>query len=55
MKAWACISSFFLPLGVRALNRPLSERCRLCRFMTVLYYLEDTKEGGEWRGVVEKS
>eukprot|EP00730_Choanoeca_flexa_P007921 TRINITY_DN12415_c1_g1_i1.p1 TRINITY_DN12415_c1_g1~~TRINITY_DN12415_c1_g1_i1.p1 ORF type:complete len:348 (+),score=54.06 TRINITY_DN12415_c1_g1_i1:73-1116(+) len=32
--------------GVRALDRPLTERCRLCRYMTVLYYLVDTEEGG---------
>ena len=33
--------------GVDALKKPLDERCRLCRFMTVLYYLVDTEEGGE--------
>eukprot|EP00045_Choanoeca_perplexa_P002473 m.24630 g.24630 ORF g.24630 m.24630 type:complete len:353 (+) comp11537_c0_seq2:208-1266(+) len=32
--------------GVRALKKPLSHRCRLCRFMTVLYYLVDTEQGG---------
>ncbi len=32
--------------GVNALNRPLEERCALCRFITVLYFLDDTEEGG---------
>jgi len=32
--------------GVNALQGDLSQRCRLCRMMTVLYYLEDTEEGG---------
>ena len=33
--------------GVLALEGgKLEKRCRLCRFMTVLYYLEDTEEGG---------
>ncbi|EDQ88128.1 uncharacterized protein MONBRDRAFT_26710 [Monosiga brevicollis MX1] len=32
--------------GVRALERPLEKRCRLCRYMTVLYYLVDTEQGG---------
>eukprot|EP01147_Barroeca_monosierra_P002269 gene2269-5266_t len=32
--------------GISALNRPLENRCRLCRFMTILYYLVDTEEGG---------
>eukprot|EP00054_Salpingoeca_dolichothecata_P001543 m.19672 g.19672 ORF g.19672 m.19672 type:complete len:371 (+) comp12291_c0_seq1:58-1170(+) len=32
--------------GVDALGVPLEQRCRLCRFITVLYYLMDTTEGG---------
>ena len=32
--------------GVYAVNKPLTHRCKLCRFMTVLYYLVDTEEGG---------
>ena len=32
--------------GVRALDLPLTKRCRLCRFLTILYYLVDTEEGG---------
>eukprot|EP00052_Salpingoeca_macrocollata_P015718 m.125536 g.125536 ORF g.125536 m.125536 type:complete len:294 (-) comp19785_c0_seq4:125-1006(-) len=32
--------------GADALTRPLDQRCRLCRVITVLFYLEDTEEGG---------
>ena len=34
--------------GVNALHNDLSQRCRLCRMMTVLYYLDDTEEGGAY-------
>ena len=32
--------------GVYAIKNGLNKRCRLCRFMTVIYYLVDTDEGG---------
>lgn len=42
-----CVPGATIPIiGVRALDLPLEKRCRLCRYMTVLYYLVDTEEGG---------
>eukprot|EP00043_Microstomoeca_roanoka_P017381 m.181167 g.181167 ORF g.181167 m.181167 type:complete len:457 (+) comp16625_c2_seq3:470-1840(+) len=35
-----------LVTGVQAMHKPLEMRCRICRFMTILYYLVDTEEGG---------
>ena len=34
-----------LMTGTHAIGKGLEKRCRLCRFMTVLYYLADTEEG----------
>eukprot|EP00049_Salpingoeca_infusionum_P024959 m.17655 g.17655 ORF g.17655 m.17655 type:complete len:472 (+) comp7516_c0_seq2:114-1529(+) len=33
--------------GSAAFDLPLERRCRLCRFMTILYFLEETEKGGE--------
>ena len=50
---WTYITPL-MPLGVDALSRPLAERCSLCRFMTILYYLVDTEEGGMLFIVLER-
>lgn len=39
-----------LVTGVEAIKAGLEKRCRLCRFITVLYYLSDTEEGGALAG-----
>lgn len=45
-----CVDAFAkkhgMQTGVYAIKSGLNKRCRLCRFMTVIYYLVDTDEGG---------